>query len=112
VLEINDCLAEGADQAALLERSLARPEVRVVDGDEIRIQELCAEACIGSRPEVGYRVANQSTDREAVGQSVAVEVEQRLDVDVSGNDVCQIEDAARRKSGRALRIPGTRFWFV
>src|SRR5205807_1144969 len=73
--EVHGGLTKSTHQPALLRGRLAEPLVRVVDGHEVRIEEILAHCRVSRRLFVSNRVANESGDPEVVVDLVAVDVE-------------------------------------
>ena len=104
VLVIEDRLAEQTHQPALLDRGQRRARARVVHRHEVRIQEIDAGLGIRCRFEVTHLVADEAAEREAVGERVVIDVEEREGTQVAGDDVRQIEYPSLRIAGDTLRM--------
>src|SRR5690606_10542553 len=89
VVELN--LAECTDQAPLGGGGLAGPEVRVVDGHEVRVEELAAGECGDGPLPVADLVPHHGADAELLRQVITVDVQQRLHVDGACYVIDQVE---------------------
>ena len=105
LLVVERRLAETANQAALRDRRAVDAQVRVVDRHEVRIEEVLALQRIGVRLVSPNLVPDQTADREVLRDVAAVDVEQRLGVDVARDVVGLIDDAVARVAVRALGMP-------